>query len=391
MKSGAFKMKYFFIVVFSFFVLGSAFCEEKLIAIALSQSQNIEKSESDWLCSHVRDVFSEKIRENTDFVPTSSEEIEKQIIALQKKSESTAFDEKTALEMGKLVSANYALFSAIRKADGAYFLSATISDLTTGKTVATATSKGRKNAMELFSAAHSALSAIDEVMDKFLMQLGKKQPNEIENYEPRAEKPLSAQQKKAVAEKKEKNFLDMKFRHTDSLLTEYTGSDEVVIIPDFIYKIGFAAFRQCRMMKKVVFHDLVFRIEREAFAGTGLVEIEIPNTVLEIEKKAFFGCLDLQKAKIPSSIKVIPEQCFSGCTSLAEVEISEGITRLEKSAFTGCTALKKIVIPESVSYIGEFCFSGCRNLSEIVIKNPACVIANRAFYGCPVNNAASLQ
>ena len=97
----------------------------------------------------------------------------------------------------------------------------------------------------------------------------------------------------------------MKFRHTDSLLTEYTGSDEVVIIPDFIYKIGFAAFRQCRMMKKVVFHDLVFRIEREAFAGTGLVEIEIPNTVLEIEKKAFFGCLDLQKAKIPSSIKVI--------------------------------------------------------------------------------------
>ena len=366
--------------IFAFFVLSFIFAinvfaySQELLEITLPLSQNLE--EEDWLLFQIRDVFSEKVRELTSYVPTSSADIEKQIIALQKKSENASFDESSAIEMGKLVSAKYALFSAVRKAKEEYFLSATIADLTTGKTLANATSSAKSSATALFSGEKSA---IDEIMSKICSQLGIK--SEKTDVVIASEKPLTATQKKEEAEKKEKNFIEMKFRHTDSLLTQYTASDEVVVIPDFIYKIGFAAFRQARNMKKVVFHSLVSEIGRESFAGTGLTEIEIPNTVLKMEKKAFFGCLYLKSATIPASVKVIAEQCFSGCTRLEKVEIASGITRLEKSAFTGCTSLSRLVIPESVDYIGDFCFSGCTSLKEVIIKNPSCVIGNKAFYG----------
>lgn len=363
----------------------NAYCEEKLIEITLPQSQNLEESESSWLCSQVRDVLSEEIRENTDFVPTSSAEIENQILALQKKSESVAFDENSAIEMGKLVSAKFALFSVIRKAKSEYFLSVTISDLTTGKTLVNATSASRKSAENLFLGEKSAMS---EIMQKLLKQLGiksknqKNQPEQITQIAEMSEKNLSEEQKKAEDEKRKKRFLEMKFRHTDSLLTEYTGSDEVVIIPDFICKIDFAAFRQSTL-KNVIFHECVSEIGREAFSMSSLKKIEIPETVTQIEKRAFAQCVNLKKATINANVDAIPEQCFSGCSSLKEVEIRNGIETLRKGAFNSCTSLERIVIPESVEYIGDFCFSGCSNLKEVVIKNPACVIGERAFYGTP--------
>lgn len=357
----------------------NAYCEEKLIEIPLPQSQNLEESESQWLCSQVRDVLSEEILENTDFVPTSSAEIENQILALQKKSEKAVFDENTAIEMGRLVSAKFALFSVIRKANSEYFLSVTISDLTTGKTLSNATSTSRKSAANLFSGENSAMS---EVMQKILKQLGFKKKEEPPKTAQITQKPLSEEQKKAEDEKRKKRFLEMKFRHKDSLLTEYTGSDEVVIIPDFICKIDFAAFRQSTL-KNVIFHERVSEIGREAFSMSALEKIEIPETVTQIEKRAFAQCVSLKKATINANISAIPEQCFSGCSSLKEVEIKNGIETLRKGAFNSCTSLERIVIPESVEYIGDFCFSGCSNLKEVVIKNPACVIGERAFYGTP--------
>lgn len=82
-------------------------------------------------------------------------------------------------------------------------------------------------------------------------------------------------------------------------------------------------------------------IEKNAFFGSKVEEIEMPDSVKSLEKAVFFNCRKLQKVKLSNSLTEIPDSCFDSNTSLRE-----------------------IVIPDSVSTIGSyaFCSSGLENI-----------------------------
>jgi hypothetical protein len=69
---------------------------------------------------------------------------------------------------------------------------------------------------------------------------------------------------------------------------------------------------------------------------------------------------------ISSSIEVISNVFFRGCTSLswAAFEIGSQLSELAKQAFSE-SGLTSIHLPASVTVIGEFCFSSCRSLVSI--------------------------
>lgn len=83
------------------------------------------------------------------------------------------------------------------------------------------------------------------------------------------------------------------------------------------------------------------KIEKNAFFGSEVEEIEMPDSVKSLEKAVFFNCRKLQKVKLSNSLTEIPDSCFDSNASLRE-----------------------IVIPDRVRTIGPyaFCSSGLENI-----------------------------
>ncbi len=64
-------------------------------------------------------------------------------------------------------------------------------------------------------------------------------------------------------------------------------------------------------------------IEAEAFAGSAIASISIPNGVTAIGEGAFKDCLNLTAVRIPASVTSIGSNAFSGCP-LKYAEVAEG-------------------------------------------------------------------
>ena len=54
---------------------------------------------------------------------------------------------------------------------------------------------------------------------------------------------------------------------------------------------------------------------------------------------------------------------FYSCTSLTNVEIGDSVTNIDYGAFNKCTSLTSIVIPDSVTSIGDYAFYQCTSLT----------------------------
>ena len=120
---------------------------------------------------------------------------------------------------------------------------------------------------------------------------------------------------------------------------------------------------------KVVIANGVGKIDDCAFSpnqsGCGIVEIEIPNSVISIGQSAFERCTSLTSIDIPNSVTSIGGWVFNWCTGLISINIPNSVTSIGDSAFYGCTSLTSIVIPNSVTNIVCCPFSGCDKLVEI--------------------------
>ena len=83
-------------------------------------------------------------------------------------------------------------------------------------------------------------------------------------------------------------------------------------------------------------------IINEAFAGSNLTDITIPNTVTDIGVGAFRYSA-LTSIIIPNGVTKIWAGAFHHCTSLKSVTLSNSITQIQRDAFRDCTALTTVV------------------------------------------------
>ena len=113
-----------------------------------------------------------------------------------------------------------------------------------------------------------------------------------------------------------------------------------------------------------------------------MVTVEIPDTVTEIGKWAFYEWENLEKVTMPSNITSIGRNAFDGCSSLTNITIPEGVTSIEVDAFFGCSSLTSIVIPEGVIRIKFGTFLVCSNLESVTIPNSVTDIEVLAFSEC---------
>lgn len=234
------------------------------------------------------------------------------------------------------------------------------------------------------------------------------------------------------------------FDLTTGTITEYNGTDTVVVIPSKINGVT------------------VTTIGTDAFLGLNITSVTIPASVTEIGSNAFAGCTNLTSVHyagdwsnltiqsgnpavqdaanaplfdfkftpdntavivtnykyngaaadvtipsryqgkpvttighaaffnsavtsvtIPDSVTSISDESFINCPKLTNISIPNSVTYIGFSAFSSCTSLKSITLPSSLSFISGALFLGCSQLTTIHIPVSVTSIGNNAFADCP--------
>jgi len=133
-------------------------------------------------------------------------------------------------------------------------------------------------------------------------------------------------------------------------ITKYTGSGGDVTIPSTTNGLP------------------VTSIGTDAFFGSSITSVAIPNSITNIGMRAFCYCDTLTSVRIPSSVITIGISAFSGCSMLANLVISNGVSTIKIYAFSG-TSLTSVTIPSSVTNIGDHVFSECFLLTAITVDS----------------------
>lgn len=233
------------------------------------------------------------------------------------------------------------------------------------------------------------------------------------------------------------------FDLTTGTITEYNGTDTVVVIPskingvtvttigtdaflgltitsvtipDSVTEIGSNAFAGCTNLTSVNYagdwsnltiqsgnpavqdaaneqlFDFEFTPDNTAvvvisYKGTA-ADVTIPSRykgkpVTVIDPVAFYNNSAVTSVTIPDSVTAIPDYAFGFCSQLTNISIPNSVTFIGFSAFNSCTSLKSITLPSSLSTIQSYAFYNCGNLKTIRIPVSVTSIGNCAFDVCP--------
>lgn len=138
--------------------------------------------------------------------------------------------------------------------------------------------------------------------------------------------------------------LDILFKNNKNL--------EKIIIPDSIASLPADIFNGCINLKEVVLPGSLTAIPDRAFYGCyALTKITPGEAISEIGKEAF-AFSGVEELEFGDALKNIGDQAFFYCGSLRYVDLGDGVESIGAGAFKQCKMLNKIIIPVSVKTIG---------------------------------------
>ncbi|MBQ7752223.1 MAG: leucine-rich repeat domain-containing protein [Treponema sp.] len=120
----------------------------------------------------------------------------------------------------------------------------------------------------------------------------------------------------------------------------------------------------------------------EAFAGTTVTSITLPDSIKELPDCLFENLTSLDSVKLPSSLQVLPPYLFSGCSKLTKVSMPSVVTEFPEGLFYGCSSLPEIPFRAGIQDIPENCCAGCTSIKSLVVPNTVAKIHSKAFAGC---------
>ena len=149
--------------------------------------------------------------------------------------------------------------------------------------------------------------------------------------------------------------LPEKFKGHDYSLAILFGNNknlEKIIIPDSIASLPADIFNGCINLKEVVLPGSLTAIPDRAFYGCyALTKITPGEAISEIGKEAF-AFSGVEELEFGDALKNIGDQAFFYCGSLRYVDLGDGVESIGAGAFKQCKMLNKIIIPVSVKTIG---------------------------------------
>ena len=179
-------------------------------------------SESSWLPSQIQDKLKSNLQTYLGMKTVVDSKAESALKKLQAESENVGRDENTAIELGKIISAKFALFTKIRKVGANYVIAVDFTDLTTGEQMASCMSKEYSKAEYLYGNT----GAVDELTLALAEKLGIKVSELNKNYLTSGSASFSVDEQLALAKENEAKFNQM-MENYDAELAKLTTSNDI--------------------------------------------------------------------------------------------------------------------------------------------------------------------
>ncbi|MDO5311203.1 MAG: leucine-rich repeat domain-containing protein [Clostridia bacterium] len=159
------------------------------------------------------------------------------------------------------------------------------------------------------------------------------------------------------------------FNKDKTALIQYAigKTDKQYAIPDGVITIGNRAFYGCDSLTSVTIPDSVTRIGDGAFWGSSLTSVNIGRGVISINNNAFAYCNRLTSITIPDSVTSIGGCAFGGCRSLTSMTIPDNVISIGDGGFIDCDSLTYVTIGSGVTSIGDSVFYDCDSLASITV------------------------
>ena len=170
----------------------------------------------------------------------------------------------------------------------------------------------------------------------------------------------------------------------------YGSSITSVVIPEGVTSIGALAFARCSSLTSVdiaetnksyvAIDSVIYTKDMKTLVlvPATRTSYKIPATVTKIDG-AFNYCTELTDIYIPKTVTDLGVSTFRGCKSLKKLTIPESITKIPNSMCMYCSALEEVTIPEKVTDIGRDAFYDCVMLEKVTVPDGVKNIGDCAF------------
>lgn len=183
---------------------------------------NISGAESAWLPGQIQDKLKSNLQEYLGMKTVVDSKSETALKKLQAESESAARDESTTIELGKITTAKFAVFTKVRKTGSGYTISIDFTDLTTGEQMASCSSKEYSKAEYLYGST----GAVDELTLAIGNKLGIKVSDLNKNLLTSGSANFSVDAQLALAKQNEEQYQKM-MKDYDAELSKLMISNDI--------------------------------------------------------------------------------------------------------------------------------------------------------------------
>lgn len=138
------------------------------------------------------------------------------------------------------------------------------------------------------------------------------------------------------------------------------------------------------IITKNYLYNPLTEIPDNAFAGSNMVNIDLPETIKKIGNYAFENTF-LESITLNENISHIGNYAFAN-TNLQSITLNENISYIGNNAFER-TYLESIILNKNISYVGNNAFNGCEYLTDIEFKNTSSIVLGKNILnGCELIN-----
>ena len=166
------------------------------------------------------------------------------------------------------------------------------------------------------------------------------------------------------------------------------SSIESLDIPKYVSTIYSGAFKNCSSLKNIKLGNGITLLSYKVFENcTSLTEITIPKNVTNDRDNDytsyygnwFFGCTSLKKVIFEEGTTTILREALAN-SYVKQVVLPDSVENINYKAFSNCLNLTSIKIPQNLKYLGNSAFYGCNKLEKAIFTGNAPEITGTSTY-----------
>lgn len=170
-----------------------------------------------------------------------------------------------------------------------------------------------------------------------------------------------------------------------------------VTVPEGVREIGAYAFTLCSQLEELILPNSLRKLAYGCLACTPrLSRLVLPadyreeSSLRELKQSGLAeSCRityrepqDYQEAVFPAGLRRVGEKAFANCHTLRRAVLPEEVEEVGAHAFFDCEELAQLSLPASLRRIGPQAFAFCSSLTEVLLPDSLESLGKQAFWFC---------